>query len=120
MKEEFQKELDTLKYDLNSIKEEVLNEIRARPTRNSSTEKVKENKYVEFQSLTGKIEAQLKKTKFDSLTYDISSLQDTYFQGFNSTPINHFITKIDVSKFDDNYPLTWIFQMEQFFETTMK
>ena len=25
-----------------------------------------------------------------------------------------------MSMFDDNYPLTWIFQMEQLFETMMK
>ena len=58
--------------------------------------------------------------KFESFTYDLSSLQDTHFQGFNSTPINYYILKIDTSKFDGNYLLTWIFQMEQFFETMMK
>ena len=53
MKEEFQKELDALKYDLHSIKEEILNEIRVHHTLNSSTEEEdKENKNVESQSLT--------------------------------------------------------------------
>jgi hypothetical protein len=28
--------------------------------------------------------------------------------------------KIDTSKFDGNYPITWIFKMEKFFEITMK
>ena len=98
-----------------------MNKIKVRHTLKSSTqEEVKENKDVESQPLTGKVEAQLKKKKFESLTYDLSSLQDTHFQGFNSIPINYFIPKIDTVKFDDNYPLTWIFQMEQFFETMMK
>ena len=85
MKEEFKKELDALKYDINYIKEEILNEIRAPHTRNSSIEKVKENKDVESRSPIRNVEAQLKKNKFESLTYDLSSLQDPYFQGFNPT-----------------------------------
>ena len=64
MKEEFQKELDALEYDINSIKEEILNEIRVCHTLKSSTqEEVKENKDVESQSLTRKVEAQMKKKK---------------------------------------------------------
>ena len=39
--------------------------------------------------------------------------------GFNLAETNYFIPKIDMSKFDGNYPLTWIFQMEQLFETMM-
>lgn len=38
MKEEFQKELDSLKCDIHSIKEEILNVIRVRHTRKSSTQ----------------------------------------------------------------------------------
>ena len=37
MKEEFQKELDALKYDIHSIKEEIFNEIRIWRTRKSFT-----------------------------------------------------------------------------------
>ena len=45
MKDEFQKELNALECDLHSIKEEILNDIRARHTFNSSTEEEdKENK----------------------------------------------------------------------------
>ena len=65
-KEEFQKELYSLKYDIHSIKEGILNEIRVRHTRKSFTqEEVNENKDVESQSLTGKVEAQLKIKKFE-------------------------------------------------------
>ena len=121
MKEEFKKELDGLKYGMHLIREENLNEIRVLHTLKAFTQgEVKENKDVESQSLTGKVEAQLKKKKFDSLTYDLSSRQDTIFWSFNSTTINSFILKIDTGKFDGNYPLTWIFQMEQLFETIMK
>jgi hypothetical protein len=41
------------------------------------------------------------------------SLQDPHHQGFNATPMNYFIPKIDMMKFYDKYPITWIFQMEQ-------
>ena len=89
MKEEFQKELDALKYDIHSIKEEILNEIRVWHTRKSFTqEEVKDNKDVESQSLTGKVEAQLKIKKFESLKYDLSSYQDPHFHGFNLAPRN--------------------------------
>ena len=98
-----------------------MNEIRDLHTHKSSTqEEFKENKDVESQSLIGKVEAQLKKKSFESLRYHLSSLQDTHFQGFNSAPTNYFIPEIDMSGFDVNYPLTGIFQMEQFFETMMK
>ena len=121
MKEEFQKELNALKYDIHSMREEILNEIRVRHTCNLFTqEEVNENKDVESLSLTGKVEAQLKIKKFESLTYDLSADQDLHFHGFNSTPRNYFIPNIDMIKFDGNYPVTWIFQMEPFFETIMK
>ena len=98
-----------------------MNEIRVLHTLNSSTqEEVKENKDVESESHTGKIEAQLKKNRFESLKNDISSLQDPHFHGFNSSPKNYFIPKIDMSMFNANYPLAWILKMEQFFQTMMK
>ena len=101
MKEEFRKELDALKYDIHSIKEEILNEIRVCHTHKSLTqEEVNKNKDVESQSLTGKVEAQLKIKKFYFLTYDLSSTQDPHFQGLNSTPWNYFILNIDMIKFD--------------------
>ena len=47
-KEEFQKEFDALKYDIHSMREEILNEIRVRHTRKSFTqEEVNENKDVD-------------------------------------------------------------------------
>ena len=48
MNEKFQKELEALKCDINSIKDEILNETRARHTHNSSIEEVKGNKDVGF------------------------------------------------------------------------
>ena len=71
-------------------------------------------------SLTRKVEAQLKIKKFESLTYAISSSQDPHFCRFNSAPRNYFIPNINMIKFDGNYHVAWIFQMEQFFETMMK
>ena len=98
-----------MKYDIHSIKEEILNEIRVRHTRKSFTqEEVIENKVVESQSLTGKVEEQLKINNFESLTYDISLAQDPHFHGFNSTPRNYFIPNIDMIKFDGNYHVAWI------------
>ena len=47
MKEEFQKELDAFKYDIHSMTEEILNEIRVRHTRKSFTQEGNENKDVE-------------------------------------------------------------------------
>ena len=87
MKEEFQKELNALKYDIHSMREEILNEIRVRHTRESSTqEEVNKNKDVESLSLIGKVEAESKIKRFESLTYDLSADQDPHFHGFNSTP----------------------------------
>ena len=121
MKEEFQKELNALKYDIHSMREEILNEIRVRHTRKSFTqEEVNKNKDVEPLSLTGKVEAQLNIKKFESLTCDISSAQDPQCHGFNSAPRNYFIPNIDMIKFDGNYPVAWLFQMDPFFETMMK
>ena len=103
------------------MREEILNEIRVQHTRKSFTqEEAKENKDVESLSLTRKVEVQLKINKFESLTYDLLVDQDPHFHGFNSTPRNYFIPNIDMIKFDGNYPVMWIFQMEPFFETTMK
>ena len=67
MKEEFQKELDALKYDIHSMREKILDEIRVRHTRKSFTqEEINENKDVESLSLTGKFEEQFKIKKFES------------------------------------------------------
>ena len=71
-KEEFKKELDSLKSNMHSIKEEILNEIRFWHTRQSCTqEEVNENKDVESSSIIGKVEEQLRIKKFESLTYDL-------------------------------------------------
>ena len=39
-----------------------------------------------------------------------------YIMGFNFGPRNYFIPKIDMRKFDNKDPITWIFHMEQFFD----
>jgi hypothetical protein len=54
--------------------------------------------------------------KIESQNHDYSSLQDPHHQGFNVAPRNYFIPKIDMRKFDGKDPITWIFQMEQFFD----
>jgi len=38
------------------------------------------------------------------------------FKDSNSRLKTHHIPKIDIRKFDGNYPVTWIFQMEQYFD----
>ena len=106
IKEKFKKEFDALKYDIHSIKEEILNEIRALHTCNSSTKEVKKNKDVESQSLTVKVEAQLKIKKFESMTCDFSSAQDPYFHGSTQHQGTILIPKMDTSKFDGNYHVT--------------
>ena len=109
VKGEIKEELDAFKYDLHSIKGDILNYLRFLHTFKSSTqEEDNENKNVESRSHIGKIEAQLEKKRFDSSTFDHSSLQDPHFHGFNSGLRNYFIPKINMSMFDDKYPLTWI------------
>ena len=65
-----------------------------------------------FQSRLEKIEKQLESKKLESSKVD-DSLQH---HGFNSVPMNYFIPKIDMRKFDGKDPVVCIFQMEQFFD----
>ena len=110
-----------MKYDLHSIKYEIYNEIRVRHIVNSSIEEEdNENKNVESQSHIAKMETHLERLRFESLKYDMPLLQDPHFHGFNSIPRTYFIPKINMRMFDGNYPLTWIFQNEQFFELMVK
>ena len=47
----------------------------------------------------------------------------SWYMIFQQTKIHIFMGSnqhLDMIKFDGNYPVTWIFQMEPFFETTMK
>ena len=74
----------------------------------SRLEKVVENMKDEF------------KKELDALKYDISLLQDPDFHGFNLAPRNYFIPKINMRMFDANYPLTWIFRKDKFFEIMVK
>ena len=66
------------------------------------------------------MEEHLEKVMFESLTYDISLLQDTHVHGFNPAPRNYFIPKINMRMCDANDPLTWIFQKEKLFEIMVK
>jgi hypothetical protein len=76
----------------------------------------KENNSVEPQSHMGNISTQLGSMNIESQNHDHSSFQDLHHRGFNSTPRNYLIPKIDMRKFDGKDPITWIFQMEQFFD----
>ena len=78
----------------------------------SSQEEDKEKKDDLFQSRLEKIEKKLESRKLESSKVD-DSLQN---HGFNSGPRNYFIPKIDMRKFYDKGPITWIFQMEQLFD----
>ena len=78
----------------------------------STQEEDKEEKYDLFQSCMEKIEKTLESRKLDLSKVD-DSLQH---HGFNSSPRNYFIPKIDMRKFYDKDPITCIFQMEQFFD----
>ena len=72
----------------------------------------KEEKKDLFQSRLEKIEKQLESTNLESSKFNYS-LQH---HGFISGPRNYFIPKIYMRKFDGKDPITWIFQMEQFFD----
>ena len=78
----------------------------------STQEQDEEEKGDLFQSLLEKMKKQLQSRKFEP-SKDDDSLQH---HGFNSGPRNYFIPKIDLRKFDGKDPVTWIFQMEQFFD----
>jgi hypothetical protein len=41
---------------------------------------------------------------------------DPHHQGFDVAPRNYLIPKIDMRNFDGEYPVTWIFHMEKFFD----
>ena len=58
------------------------------------------------------IEKQLKSRNLESSNIN-DSLQH---HRFNLGPRNYFIPKIDMQKFDKKDPITWLFQMEQFFD----
>ena len=50
------------------------------------------------------------------MALDHSSLHIPHHHGFNLESRNYYFIKIDMKKFDGNDPITWIFQMEQFFD----
>ena len=58
------------------------------------------------------IEKQLENKRFEST----KSNDTLHYHRFNSGSRNYFIPKIDMRKFDGKAPITWIFQMEQFFD----
>jgi hypothetical protein len=62
----------------------------------------------------------IEEINIDSQNHDYSLLQDPYNQGFKSTPMNYFIPNIDMRKFGGKDSITWIFQMEQFFDLHQK
>jgi hypothetical protein len=76
----------------------------------------KDNNIVEPQLHMGNILKNVENMSMDSHNHDYSSLKGPYHRGFNSTPRNYFIPKIDTRKFDGKNPITWIFQMEQLFD----
>ena len=75
-------------------------------------EEDKEEKQDLFQSCIEKIEKELESRKMESSKFD-DSLQHHVF---NSGPMNYFIPKFDKRNFDGKDSITWIFQMEQFFD----
>ena len=75
MKDEMKQELDSFKYGLHAIKEEILNKLRFLHTLNSSThDEEYDNKNVESLSYIWKNEVQLEKKRVESLTFDHSLL----------------------------------------------
>lgn len=60
--------------------------------------------------------SQLEITSFESKNYNHDfSIQDPHHQGFNLAQRNYYVLKTDTRKFDGNDPVTWIFEMEQYF-----
>ena len=78
----------------------------------STQEEDKEENDGLFQSNLEKIEKQLESRKLESSKYD-DSLQH---HGFNLGPRNYFIPNINMRNLDGKDPITWIFQLEQFFD----
>ena len=78
----------------------------------SAQEEDKEEKHDLFQSRLDKIEKKLESRKLESSRVD-DSLQD---HGFNSSPRNYFLPKIDMRNFDGKDQISWIFEMQQFFD----
>jgi len=76
----------------------------------------KDKNIVEPQSHMGNILKKVEKMSMESKNHYYSSCKDPHHTGFNSTPRNYFIPKIDMRKFDGKYPITWIFQMEKSFD----
>jgi hypothetical protein len=64
----------------------------------------------------GNILTNVENMNIESHDHDYSSLQDLHHQGLNSTPGKDLIPKIYMRKFDGKYPITWIFQMDKFFD----
>jgi hypothetical protein len=115
-----QRDFEEFKMDIrDNIKDKggILNELRLAHSLNSLPQQEdKENKRVESWSHIDKSETQWENKRFESSTLDHSSLQDPHHRGFNSVPMNYFIANTDMRKLDGNDSLTWIFQMEQFFD----
>ena len=77
----------------------------------------KEKHVVENQYHMGSMISQLESTNIESHNHNHDfSLQEHHHHGFKLAPRNCYITKINMSKFDGNDPITWIFRMEQYFD----
>ena len=71
---------------------------------------------VESQAHIEKIENLFENKIFGSLTLDHSSLRNPHNHEINLGLWNYLIPNIDMRKCEGNDPITWIFQMEKFFD----
>ena len=106
-KEEIQKSMKTLETILLQRIPNMDMEIQGNHENNK-------NNGVEIQSHMRSILSQQGSTNIEFQNHSL--LQDRHHQSLNATPRNYFIPKIDTRKFDGKDPITWIFQMEQYFD----
>jgi hypothetical protein len=76
----------------------------------------KENKIVEPQSHMGNSLRLLESMQIESRNHNHSFLQDIHHRGFNLRPMKYLIPMIDMRKFDGKDHITWVFQMQKFFD----
>jgi hypothetical protein len=114
---QMEKKMNEMKKSMNENKEEIqksmktletilLQRIPNRDMEIQGNHENKENNGVEIRSHMGSILSHLESTNTESQSQDHSLLQDPHHQGFMSTPRNHFIPNIYMSKFDGKDPIT--------------
>jgi transcriptional regulator of heat shock response len=106
-KEEIQKSMKELKKSMSSIIFHALDERNPKgDLKIQGNHENKENRVVETRSHIEIFLSLLESTNFESQNHDHLLLQEPHYQGCKLTPMNYFIPKIDMRKFDGKDPIT--------------